>query len=104
MYYPKEKVNEAKAQFNLAVYIEQRTGSRAVRAGQGYFINPCPFCGHKNHFFVNEDKGLFRSFSPNCDYVSGDIITFIEKYEQVSRKEALYRFMEMVTSNMSKSI
>ncbi|OQP09486.1 hypothetical protein B1692_16940 [Geobacillus thermoleovorans] len=99
MYYPKERIVEAKAHFDLAAYIEQRTGSRAVRAGKGYFMNPCPFCGHKDHFFVNTEKGLFHSFSPSCDYVSGDIITFIEKYEQVSRREALHRFMEMAGTN-----
>lgn len=92
MYVDPATIEEAKRRVPLLPYIESATGNSAKRIGENYFINPCPFCGGKDHFAINVKENYFKSFS--CD-TKGTIINFMELYEQLSPIEAIHKLIEI---------
>lgn len=54
--------------------------------GNKILINPCPFCGHKNHFFIYLNTNRYYSYSCN-NY--GDVIDFLVNYQKMSKYQAI---------------
>ncbi len=52
---------------------------------KGPHLEKCPLCGGHDCFSIQDDKGIFKCFQ--CD-ARGDVITFIEKFEGLTPKEA----------------
>lgn len=52
-----------------------------------YRINPCPVCGHKDHFTVYTKNNSYHSFSGCCK--GGDAVTFLVEIEGYTLKQAL---------------
>lgn len=51
-----------------------------------YIINPCPLCGHNDHFCVKQDYTKFNSFG--CGH-KGDVINFYAALNAVDIKTAI---------------
>jgi len=76
-----------KARIDIVSEIQNRTGLVAKRAGRGFNLAECPFCGGHNCFRIDPDKQLFNCFQ--CGNNSGgDIVTFVEKFKGCSKNEA----------------
>jgi DNA primase len=71
-----------------AISIVEIIGERIqLTAAGGYFRGLCPFHGEKSpSFFVDERIGHYRCFG--CSE-SGDVFTFLEKYDNLTFREAL---------------
>lgn len=91
-------LEEAKAKVNLLEYIENSTTSKVKRIGKSVFINPCPFCGHNDHFTVDVNKNIFNSFNNTC-CTGGSIIDFIVQYENISVAEAINKVIDLAGEN-----
>ncbi|WP_026674008.1 DnaB-like helicase C-terminal domain-containing protein [Alkalihalobacterium bogoriense] len=95
------RLDKAKQRVPLLQYIEMTTMSKSKKIGSNTFLIPCPFCGKKsNHFKVDEHKQLYKSFN-ECTH-GGDIITFMEDYEHLSKKEAIQKLLEL--ANISSDV
>ena len=76
-----------KAAANLCDYIGLITGTPPQQVGNTVRFNPCPFCERRDCFnLFGEDASQFKCHS--CGE-SGDIFTFVERYHQKSKREAL---------------
>lgn len=58
-----------------------------TRIGKTYRINPCPVCGHKDHFTIYPDTNSYSSFSDCCK--GGSIIDFLIEIKGMSQHEAI---------------
>ena len=80
--------------FNLLDYITCCYNVEKLKPqADGYFVEPCPFCGHKGHFKVTGNA--FHSFgsSPKCCHVSGyGIIQFLKFQFGFDNKQAVNYF------------
>lgn len=54
---------------------------------QGIFTNPCPFCGHNDHFVINETKNYYISHSKCCK--GGTVVDWFVEYEKLSVTDAI---------------
>lgn len=79
-------LNELKSQVSLIEYVNGEY--HIEKAGSGtYRINPCPICGGKDHFTINEKENYFKSFSDCCK--GGSIIDWFEQVEDMSINQAI---------------
>lgn len=76
-------------QYNILDYIVQRSGAKPKRQGDKILLNPCPACGHKNHFFIYPKTQSYYSFSGCCK--GGSIIDAFIEFEGLSLAEAMAR-------------
>jgi len=81
------QLDELKMRISLLGYIEQ-SGLKVERAGQNvYRINPCPVCGHKDHFTIYPETNSYVSFSECCS--GGSIIDYLIEVEKIPKEEAI---------------
>lgn len=89
-----------KNKITLVDYIST-TGVKLKNLGRGTFtINPCPVCGHKDHFRINSNENYYNSFSGCCK--GGDILNYMQEVEHLSFKEAkekLYKITNTPTES-----
>ena len=57
------------------------------KVSKGYLFEECPFCSHKWHFAIDIQKNLFHSY--NSCIQGGDVISFIQKKDNISFKETI---------------
>ena len=76
---------------DILTYILQQTGSRPVKKGDKILLNPCPVCGHKDHFYVYPETSSFYSFSSCCNPPGSTIIDAMMLFEGISLAEAMSR-------------
>ncbi len=75
---------------NILDYILQRSpGSNPTRQGIKILLNPCPICGHKDHFFVYPENNSYYSFSGCCK--GGSIVDALIEFEGIPLAEAMRR-------------
>jgi DNA primase len=87
------QLDELKMRVSLLDYIEQ-SGLRLEKAGQNvYRINPCPVCGHKDHFTIYPDTNSYVSFSECCN--GGSIIDYMIEIEGLPKEEAINKLRTM---------
>lgn len=79
-------LDELKEQVSLVEYVEGVYDLEKVGAGT-YRINPCPVCGGRDHFTINENGNYFNSFSECCK--GGSIIDWFEQVEDMTLNEAI---------------
>ena len=83
----KERIDALKHGVDLAALVESR-GIALKRNGKGFF-GLCPFHDDKNpSLSINPDKNLFQCFGCGA---AGDVIRFVELFDQVDFKEAVNR-------------
>ena len=71
-----------KANFDLAAFVANVTGSRPVKKGRNLFFNPCPICHHNDDFQVTGSVYHCHSSSVNGG-TSGSVIDFLMNYYNV---------------------
>lgn len=71
-----------KANFDLAAFIANVTGSRPVKKGRNLFFNPCPICKHNDDFQVTGSVYHCHSTSVNGG-TSGSVIDFLMNYYNI---------------------
>ena len=78
-------------QTNISIldYILQRSGAKPKRQGDKILIDPCPICGHRDHFYVYPQSNSYSSFSGCCK--GGSIIDALMEFERLSLAEAMAR-------------
>lgn len=70
-------------------YILQQTGAKPTKKGDKVLLNPCPVCGHRDHFFVYPKTDSYYSFSECCR--GGTLVDWLMEYEGLSLSEAMRR-------------
>jgi len=81
------QLEDLKEKISLLDYIEQ-SGARLEKAGQNvYRINPCPICGHKDHFTIYPTTNSYTSFSGCCQ--GGSIIDYMIEVEGITQVQAI---------------
>lgn len=89
-----DDVKRIKTEIDLLSYIQRTKGGKAEHLrGNDYRINPCPICGHKDHFTVYRGTNSFSSFS-GCftnekGNSGGTIIDFYMKVHGKSKAETI---------------
>lgn len=80
-------IEQAIASYPLLQYIESTTGTRAKKHGKDYLINPNPFNGHKDNFFVDISKSpqVYNDFSGGT---KGNIINYLMESRSLSKDDA----------------
>ena len=62
-----------------------------------YRVNPCPICGHKDHFTIYPATNSYSSFNKDC-CTGGSILKFMQEVESLELNEAVRRLYE-ITGN-----
>jgi replicative DNA helicase len=87
------QIESAKQQINLLRYIEQTTGAEAKRQSDYFVMNPCPFCGRKDHFVIKPSQQYYHTFAV-CGK-SGTIVDFLIEYEGLTLHEAMKKTLSL---------
>ena len=91
-----EDLNQVKNKIKLLDYIKSK-GLKVKNIGNNSFrVNPCPVCGHKNHFTINDNKNYYQSFSNCCK--GGDILNYMQEIEGLSFKEAKEKLFKITNT------
>ncbi len=90
-------LDEAKQRVSLLEYVRTNSEGELKRAGRVYWLNPCPLCKHYDHFAIDPDKNLFKSFSdrPECSGKEGSIIDYLMGVEGMEHKDAINKTLEL---------
>lgn len=75
--------------------------------GDEYFVNPCPICGHREHFVINSSGNYYISHSRCCK--GGTIVDWLVEYEKMSVPNAIKKILNdsglgLVDKNKIKKI
>lgn len=63
------------------------------KIGKYISVNPCPVCGHKDHFFITENNNCFFSAS-KCNK-GGTVIDWLMIFEKITSKEAIDKLLNL---------
>ena len=85
-------LTQAIRSFDLLAYIEQTTGTQGKRRGKDVLFNPCPVCGHKDDFYVDTEKNVYKCHSAS-NGTGGNIINYLEQTRNLDRKAAREYFI-----------
>lgn len=77
-------INELEQKVNLLSLAERKY--HVQRVGNIYRINPCPVCGHKDHFTIYPETNSYCSFSGCCE--GGSVYKFLIEVEGLTEEEA----------------
>jgi len=95
-----EMIFEAKSYLSIIDYVKKIPSVQFKKAGVGkVLVNPCPLCGHYDHFFVYEYTNTYYSFSTRQCSGGGSIIDFIMNFKKVPRAEAVREVIELYYGN-----
>ncbi len=87
------QLEDLKNKVKLYDYLE-KNGLKLEKAGQNaYRINPCPICGHKDHFTVYPSTNSYTSFSGCCK--GGSIIDYLIEVEGMNQAQAIDKLHNM---------
>lgn len=86
-----DNLERAKAEFNL---LNEFTGAKSIGNGM-YRVNPCPKCGHKDHFTLfapnssqnKNDYWTYSSFNGCCN--GGSVIDYLIEFKGLDKKGAI---------------
>lgn len=85
------ELNELKQKVSI---LDVASNYNYTRVGAGkYRINPCPVCGHKDHFTLFADTNSYSSFSSCCK--GGSVLDFLIEVERMTMHEAIDALHEM---------
>ena len=87
------QIEELKDTVGLKEYIES-SGQQLEKVGPGtYRINPCPVCGHKDHFTIYQESNSYSSFSRCCK--GGSIIDYMMEVEKMDQAQAIDKLKQL---------
>jgi hypothetical protein len=84
-------LERAYSEFDLLGYIQATTGNMGMRRGKDVLFNPCPICGHKDDFYVDTEKNVYKCHSSSYGQ-GGNIFNFIKETENLSDTETRNHF------------
>ena len=80
-------LEDMKKQVDMYKYLDN-AGHNLEKVGNStYRVNPCPACGHKDHFTIYQDTNSYSSFSGCCN--GGSIIDYMQEVEGMSMERAI---------------
>lgn len=85
----KDNLVEAKKVISILNLI----GGNTREIGNKILINPCPKCGHKDHFFVYKYTNTFYSYNKCCK--GGSVVDYLNQVENLTISEAIKTILEM---------
>ena len=81
-------IEESKLKIDLLSFIEKDSGHKAKHiGGYKYKINPCPICGHKDHFLIYTDSNSYSSFNDCCK--GGSIVDYFIEVKKMNKLDAI---------------
>lgn len=87
-------IEEAKQNIDLLEYIRSNTNGSFIRVGGNkHRLNPCPKCGHKDHFTIYTDTNSYSSFNGCCS--GGSIVDYLMEVESMDQAEAIDKVKEL---------
>jgi replicative DNA helicase len=87
-------ITEAKEGVSLLEYARANSGGRVEKVGPDtYRIEPCPVCGHKEHFTLYADTNSYSSFSGCCK--GGSIIDYLQEVEGLAQGPAIEKVKQL---------
>lgn len=87
------KVIDLEKQIDLFSYISKSYHLKKSGRGKYYFIEPCPVCGHKDHFAVVPSTNSFVSFSNCC--TGGGPYKYLISVEGLAPNEAYKKLCDL---------
>jgi KaiC/GvpD/RAD55 family RecA-like ATPase len=85
-------IEQLKQEVSLPGYIEAQ-GGKLEKAGKEYRLNPCPVCGHKDHFTIYPESNSYSSFSGCCN--GGSIIDYMVEVEGLNQGQAIEKLKQL---------
>ena len=92
---------EVKKSINLVDYIINIGGQLQKAGNNTYRLNPCPVCGHKDHFTIYPENNSYYSFSDCC--VGGSIIDYMIEVEGLNKTQAINKVKKLAGSEGSNN-
>ena len=84
--YIMDELEQVKNKVSIIDYV-QRNGIQVKSCGGGkYRANPCPKCGHNDHFTLYKETNTYSSFNNCCE--GGDILNYMQEVEGLTFQEA----------------
>lgn len=83
-----ETLEQVKNKISIVDYVQRYTSNVQLKSlgNNNYRVNPCPICGHKDHFTLYGETNTYTSFNNCCE--GGDIIKYMEEVEGIPFFEA----------------
>lgn len=88
------KISELEKRVSLKDIAEE--DYKLQRIGNSYRINPCPLCGHKDHFTINPPENMWSTFA-NChsDVRGGSVYKYLLIVRGLSEPDARAKLHEL---------
>jgi len=85
------KITDLEQRVNLLSLIESK--HKVKRVGNVLRINPCPICGHKDHFTIYPETNSYSSFSECCQ--GGSVYKYLIEVEGMDEETAYKELLEL---------
>ena len=96
-------LEELKRSVSLLDYVQTATNARIKNVGANtYRVEPCPMCGHNDHFTIYSNTNSYASFNSCCK--GGSIIDFLVEYEKMDEKTAINKLYEMAGESKTMTV
>ena len=89
-----EDLKDLENQINILEYIKEDLGIEPKKVNENtYRINPCPICGHNDHFTIYTDTNSYSSYSNCCK--GGSVLKYMQEVEKLELNEAVKKLYEI---------
>lgn len=95
-----EELETVKNKISLIDYIQGNGGKIKNLGGGTFSVEPCPVCGHKDHFRVNSNSNYYNSFNGCCK--GGDILNYMQEVEHLTFKEAKEKLYKITNTSIQE--
>ena len=88
------KISELEQRVSLVEVVSEEYDLQSI--GKSYRVNPCPLCGHKDHFTIDPDKNMWSTFA-NChsDVRGGSVYKYLLTVKEMSEDDARARLHDL---------
>jgi len=94
-------LEELKKEASILEYIQNATGKTAKRISHNiYRLDPCPVCGHSNHFTIYTSTNSYCSFSRCVE--GGSILDYMIYVEKLTIAQAIDKLQEVTGKILDK--
>lgn len=95
-----EELETVKNKISIIDYIQDNGGKIKNLGGGTFSVEPCPVCGHKDHFRVNSNSNYYNSFNGCCK--GGDILNYMQEVEHLTFKEAKEKLYKITNTPLQE--
>lgn len=90
------KIQELETKLNILDVVKMKY--QVKRTGNNFIINPCPVCGHRDHFVINPKNNSYNSFNNCCN--GGGIYKYLTEVEKMSQDRAYEELCRLTGENI----